>query len=268
MENRTRERWDMSKPVVMIVDERPFFRVGIRGFLLQGENPPEIDILECDHGDDGTEAIARISADQPDVLLLDIGYPHLGGLDLAKTIVRALPGTRLVLVSSNPRDDDDEIFEVAKAGASGYLRSKGCAPSEFASTMLRASRGEYPINDIVASRPRVAWRVLRRFQEMTTSIRQEDDILSPLTSKESEILGLVAEGSQNKQIAGVLGVSEQTVKNHISSILRKLNANDRAHAVVLGMRKGLVPIPPAPGGDRRRAWVIPQPSTPSRTQLN
>jgi len=258
----------MSKPVMMIVDERPFFRAGIRGFLSQEDSPAAMDILECDPGDDGSEAIAHISADLPDVLLLDIGYPHLGGLELAKTIVRSLPGTRLVIVSSNPRDDDDEVFEVAKAGAAGYLRSKGCAPSEFADMMRRVSKGEYPINDIVASRPKIAWRVLRRFQEMTTNVRQEDDILSPLTSKESEILGLIAEGNQNKQIAAVLGVSEQTVKNHISSILRKLNANDRAHAVVLGMRKGLVPIPPAPGGDRRRSWVMPQPSTSSQTLLN
>jgi two-component system response regulator DegU len=258
----------MGKPVMMIVDERPFFRAGIRGFLSQGDGPAAMDILECDPGDDGAEAIAHISANLPDVLLLDIGYPHLGGLELAKTIVRALPGTRLVIVSSNPRDDDDEVFEVAKAGAAGYLRSKGCAPSEFGDMMRRVSKGEYPINDIVASRPRIAWRVLRRFQEMTTNVRREDDILSPLTSKESEILGLVAEGNQNKQIAAILGVSEQTVKNHISSILRKLNANDRAHAVVLGMRKGLVPLPPASGGDRRRAWVVPQPSASSQTLLN
>ena len=196
-----------------------------------------------------------MSEDPPDVAILDLGYPHDSGLGLARRIARSLPGTRLLVVSANPAEDDDELFEAIRAGAAGYLRSKGCSRDEFRETIARIAKGEHPINDVVATKPGVARRVLSRFQEMSSDLRKEDDIMSPLAPKELEILGLVAEGRQNKQIAVALGVSEQTVKNHVSSILRKLHANDRAHAVVLGMRRGLVPLPQVPGTDRRRNAV-------------
>ena len=232
----------MRKMVLMIVDSQPFFRAGVRQALTQEGNPNVMDILECDPGEDGNNAITQIVAHSPDIVLLDIGYPFLNGLELGKKIARSFPGTGVVIISSNPEEDDDELFEVIKIGAVAYLRSKHCSPAELIETLRRASNGEYPINDSVSSKPKVAWRVLRQFQDMASMGRTLEDITTPLTPKEVQILTHIAEGNSNKRIANILGISEQTIKNHVSAILRKLNANDRAHAVFIAIRNGLISI--------------------------
>jgi len=242
----------MRKISVMIVDDQPFFRSGVRDVLAQANSPNAMDILECNAGENGNEAIAQIAAESPNVVLLDIGYPFLNGLELCKKIVRTFPQTKVVILSANSLEDGDELFEVIKTGAAAYIRSKNCSPEELTEILERTSRAEYPINDSVGQKPKVAWRVLRQFQEMTSGVRKDDNILIPLTSKEAQILTLVAEGNANKQIANILGISEQTIKNRVSSILRKLNANDRAHAVMLAMRSGWVPTQPDPRWGRRR----------------
>jgi len=226
----------------MIVDSQPFFRSGVRQALSQGNNLEAMDILECDPGENGNEAITQITANSPDIVLLDIGYPFLNGLDLGKKIARSFPGTGVIVLSTNPDEDEDELFEVIKIGAVAYLRSKHCSPTELVDTIKRASSGEYPINECVSSKPKVAWRVLRQFQDMASMGRTLEDITTPLTPKEIQILTHIAEGNSNKRIANILGISEQTIKNHVSAILRKLNANDRAHAVFIAIRNGLISI--------------------------
>lgn len=258
----------MRTIVMMIVDSRPFFRAGVRQVILQGNSPDAMEILECDPGENGNEAIAQIAAESPDIVLLDIGYPFLNGLELCKKIVRTFPQTKVMILSANPLEGDDELFEVIKTGAAAYLRSEHCSPTELPEIIERASRGEYPINDSVSKKPKVAWRVLRQFQEMASGIRKEDDILSSLTSKEAQILTLVAEGNGNKQIAIILGISEQAIKNRVSSILRKLNANDRAHAVMLALRNGWVPIQPDRSWGRRRGDAVSEAPDPSRMYPN
>jgi len=229
----------MHKIVVMIIDSEPFFRAGLRQALSQQDG---LEILECDPEAGGKTAIAQITASSPDVALLDIGYPTLLGLDLGKKIARSFPATKVVMLSANPNEDDDELFEVIKSGAVAYLRSKDCTPTTLVETIRRASHGEYPINDSVSSRPKVAWRVLRQFQDLAAMGMTIEDITTPLTSKEVQILNHIAEGNTNKRIASLLGISEQTIKNHVSAILRKLNANDRAHAVFLALRNGWISI--------------------------
>ena len=229
----------MRKTIVMIIDGEPFFRAGLHQALSQQDS---LEILECDPEAGGKAAIAQITASSPDVALLDIGYPTLLGLDLGKKIARSFPATRVVMLSANPIEDDDELFEVIKSGAVAYLRSKDCTPTRLIETIRRASHGEYPINDSVSSRPKVAWRVLRQFQDIAAMGMTIEDITTPLTSKEVQILNHIAEGNTNKRIASLLGISEQTIKNHVSAILRKLNANDRAHAVFLALRNGWISI--------------------------
>ena len=234
----------MPRISVMIVDSQPFFRAGVRQ-ALSGEDSVElIEIMECDPGDDGREAMTQIAEQSPDVVLLDIDYPYLSGLELGKGIVRNHPGTKLVILSANPESDDDELFEVIKIGAVAYLRSRECTSEEIVQSIIRASEGEYPINDSVSGRPKVAWRVLRQFQDMASMGKSIEDITAPLTAKEVQILTHIAEGNSNKRIAGILGISEQTIKNQVSAILRKLNANDRAHAVFLAIRKGWISTQP------------------------
>ena len=241
----------MRKITLMIVDSQPFFRAGVQQALSQGNNLDIMDILECDPGEDGNEAITQITANSPDIVLLDIGYPFLNGLELGKKIARSFPGTGVVILSTNPDEDDDELFEVIKIGAVAYMRNKHCSPTELIETIKRASNGEYPINECVSSKPKVAWRVLRQFQDMASMGRTLEDITTPLTPKEVQILTHIAEGNSNKRIANILGISEQTIKNHVSAILRKLNANDRAHAVFIAIRNGLISIQIDQSGNRR-----------------
>ncbi len=257
----------MHRIAVMIVNSRPFFRAGVRQVIAQGNSADLMDILECDPGENGHEAIAQIAAESPDILVLDIAYPFLDGLELCKKIVRTFPQIRVVILSTNPVEDDDELFQAIKNGAAAYIRSKHCSPAELIETILRASKGEYPINDSIITKPKVARRVMRQFQEMASSVRKEDDIVAPLTAREVQILTLVADGNANKRIAVILGVSEQTIKNHISATLRKLNASDRAHAVMLAVRNGWVPIQ-RDRSKSRRGDILSEASGPSRSYFN
>jgi two-component system response regulator DegU len=153
---------------------------------------------------------------------------------------RHFRGTRVVMLSGNPYENDDELFEVIKTGAVAYLRSRICSGPELVDTISRASQGEYPINDSVSTRPQVAQRLLRQFQDMASLGKPLEDVTAPLTNREVQILTLIAEGNSNKRIADILGISEQTIKNQVSAILRKINANDRAHAVFIAIRDGLI----------------------------
>ncbi len=226
----------------MIVDSNPFSRSGLRQMLSEQDSLEILSTMECEPGQDGAEAMTQIAESYPDVVLVDIDYPSLGGLDLGKRIIRHFPGTRVVMLSTNPYENDAELFEVLKTGAVAYLRSRHCTAGEFIDTIKRASNGEYPINDIVSLRPKVADRVLRQFQEMSSLGKSVKDLTTPLTRKELQVLTLIAEGNSNKQIANLLSISDQTIKNHVSAILRKINANYRAHAVFIAIRDGLISI--------------------------
>jgi DNA-binding NarL/FixJ family response regulator len=239
----------------------------LRQALAQQSSIEILDILECDPGDEGKEAMTQITANSPDVVLLDVGYPSLRGLDLGRKIARYFPATKVVMLSANPNDDDEELFEVIKTGAVAYLRSKNCTPTELIEAIKRASRGEYPINDSVSSRPKVAWRVLRQFQDIAAMGKTVEEITTPLTPKEIQILTHVAEGNSNKRIASILGISEQTIKNHVSAILRKLNANDRAHAVFLAIRNGWISTQPgATASANTKAELVPTKTLPTNPQ--
>ncbi len=258
----------MRKITLMIVDSQPFFRAGVLQALSQESHSESMRIVECDPGDDGSEAISRITADSPDIVLLDIGYPFLGGLELGKKLARTFPGTGIVMLSANPEENDDELFEVIKMGAVAYVRSKDSNPSDLADTIRRAANREYPINEAVSSKPQVAWRVLRQFQDMASMGKSMEDLTTPLTPKEMQILTHIAEGNSNKRIANILGISEQTIKNHVSAILRKLNANDRAHAVFIAIRNGLISVQTTHGGSPQVVKSASKPVAPSRTYSN
>jgi len=221
----------VDKIIVMIVDKQAFFRVGVRQILSQ---QPDFTILDCDPNDD---LIGIIEADCPHVLLLDIDFPSLSGLELGRRIIRRYPNIRLLMLS--PNLDNGELFEVIKTGAVAYL-NKNTTAEELNSTIRQSYRGEYPINDNLLARPKVAEHVLRQFQDIVSMGKTMETITAPLTHRETQILNYIADGNSNKQIARILEISEQTIKNHVSSILRKLNANDRAHAAVLAIRHGWI----------------------------
>ena len=221
----------MNKIVVMIIDEESFFRAGVRQVLAE---QPHFEVLDCDPSD-GT--LEMIDNHLPNIALLGSSLGALQGLELGKKIARYYPNTRVIMMSPNP--DDEELFEVIKTAAVACL-SRNTAAEDLISTVRRASQGEYPINESLITRPRVAQRVLEQFQDISSMGKAMETVIAPLTRREAQILNYVSKGNTNKQIADILGISEQTIKSHISAILRKLNANDRAHAVALAMRNGWI----------------------------
>jgi two-component system response regulator DegU len=218
----------MDKIKVMIIDEQAFFRAGVSQTL---SDQSDLEILECDPTQNPLELI---EATLPDVVLLGSDLASRSGIELGRKIAQYYPNTKVIVLSPDP--NDEELFEVIKTAAAGCL-SKRANAAELASTIRRAYSGEYPINESLMTRPRVARHVLDQFRGLTKTL---EGVAAPLTKRETEILTYVAEGNSNKEIAHILSISEQTIKNHVSAILRKLNANDRAHAVALALHSGWI----------------------------
>jgi two-component system response regulator DegU len=174
----------------------------------------------------------------PDVALLDLDGPTESGLDLARKIKQRSPNIGVIILTSNP--DDNQLFLALKAQAVAYI-NKEITEQQLIETVRRVSRGEHPINESLTNRPKLAEHVLQQFQELSSKSDAEA-FISPLTPREIEILEYIAQGYLNKQIAAELGISEQTIKNHVTSILRKLNANARTEAVVVAIKQGLIKL--------------------------
>ena len=218
---------------VMIIDKQPLFRAGVRQALAE---QPDFEIIEANPGDNLTTIIED---SLPDTILLDIEFPSLNGLKVGRNLVQRYPSTKLIILT--PEVNNEELFEAIRIGAAAYI-DKNATTHELEGMIRRVSRGEYPINESLLATPKVAEHVLKQFQEMVAMGMAVESITAPLTNRETQILRYVADGNSNKKIAQILNISEQTIKNHISSILRKLNANDRAHAVVLAIRRGFISV--------------------------
>ncbi len=184
------------------------------------------------------QVLSAIDILPPDVALVDIDSPADDSLTLARKIKQRSPNIGLIVLASNP--NDTQLFRVLKAQAAAYL-SKEITADQLVDTVRQVARGEHPINESLTTRPKVAEQVLLQFQEL--SLRSEAEaFISPLTPREMEILNYIAQGYLNKEIAIKLGISEQTIKNHVTSILRKLNANARTEAVVVAIKQGLISL--------------------------
>jgi len=223
----------MNKVQVIIVSQQVLFRQGIEHSLSRTK-----DVQISATADVSDEVLSIVDNLPPDVALLDIDSPADNGLKLARRIKQRLPTIGVVVLTSNP--DDAQLFQALKAQAVAYL-SKEVTASELVDTIRRVSRGEHPINESLTTRPKLAEQVLKQFQEL--SLRSEaEQFIAPLTPREMEILRYIAQGYLNKQIAAELDISEQTIKNHVTSILRKLNANARTEAVVVAIKQGLISL--------------------------
>ena len=223
----------MSEITIAIIDRSKFFRDGLRQNL---SSQPDLRLIDCDP--DG-EPLQSIDANSVDVVLLDIDSPISEGLELGRTITQHYPNTGVIILSSYFHEE--ELFEALKTGAVAYI-DKRTSTENLVSVIRRASHGEYPINDSVLANPTIADRVIKQFQAIASMGLVKERVAAPLTHREIQILNCIANGSTNKHVAHKLGISEQTIKNHVSAILRKLNANDRAHAVALAIRNQWVAV--------------------------
>ena len=223
----------MDKIRVFILSQQSLFRQGIEHSL---SNMKDIEISGVAEIND--EVLSEIDTLPPDVALVDIDGPSDSGLTLARKIRQRSPNIAVTVLTSNP--SDAQLFQALKAQAVAYL-NKEITADQLGDIVRRVAHGEHPINESVTTRPKVAEQVLHQFRELSWRSEAEG-FISPLTPREIEILNYIAQGYLNKQIAAELDISEQTIKNHVTSILRKLNANARTEAVVVAIKQGLISI--------------------------
>jgi len=223
----------MNKTQVIIISQQLLFRQGIELALSAMK-----DVKISATAEVNDEVLSIIDTLPPDVALVDIDALNESGLKLARKIKQRLPSIGVIVLTSNT--EDAQLFQALKAQAVAYL-SKEINPDELIHTIRRVARGEHPINENLTARPKLAEQVLHQFQELSWRSETEG-FIAPLTPREMEILNYIAQGYLNKQIAAELDISEQTIKNHVTSILRKLNANARTEAVVVAIKQGLISL--------------------------
>jgi DNA-binding NarL/FixJ family response regulator len=210
---------------VFLVDDQTLVRQGVRSLLALSD---EIEVVG--EAADGAEAIERIPAVRPDVVLLDMRMPKLSGLDVLHALAQA--GTLPPTIILTTFDDDQLVVAGIKAGARGYLL-KDVSLEQLVEAVRTVAGG----GSLVA--PVVTQRLLTGLKGLETTFASLDRP-DPLTDRETEILRLMAGGFSNKEIANSLGVAEGTVKNHVSNILSKLGVRDRTRAVLKAFEMGIV----------------------------
>jgi RNA polymerase sigma factor (sigma-70 family) len=210
---------------VLLVDDHPIFREGLRQCLEARKTVRVVAIAGS-----GEEMWRALRAHpRPQIVLMDVELPGEGGIDLTRALHEKQPEIRVVMLTAF--SDSERVFAALKAGAVGYLL-KNVAPDEIRTTVERAAAGEPMLSGEIAG------RVLREFEREREEERYREQ-LDTLTVREEEILKLLATGESNREIGKRLFISEQTVKNHVASIFRKLQVNDRTKAALLAVKMGL-----------------------------
>lgn len=212
---------------ILIVDDHAVVRRGIEAYL---EMVDDIELVgQAANGRDALDAIERLegAGTLPDVVLMDLLMPEMDGITATAAIKRCWPEVEVVALTSFI--EEDKIHGALQAGATGYLL-KDAAAREVAAAIRSAYNGEMHLDPAVARRLADSLRAPTR-----------DEVVEPLTEREREVLSLVTQGQANKQIARQLGISERTVRTHVSSILKKLGLASRTQAALYAVREGLVP---------------------------
>lgn len=223
----------MNVTSIVLVHAHALFREGLRGHMMA---LPDFRI--AGEASNGQQAIQLVDYTDPDLILMEIDLPGVNGLEVSRAIKRTHPHIGIVLLSASM--DAQHVVKAIRAGVAAYL-PRNVSWDELLRTLYEVRRGVYPINELVLSLPDVAAQVLAAFRQMVVD-EDTQSIYSPLSPRELEVLELVAAGRTNKEIALQLDISNQTVKNHVSSILRKLAVNDRTQAVVYAMRRGWIKV--------------------------
>ena len=215
---------------VMVCDDHALFRRGLR-MVLDSED----DLVVVAEAADGVDAVQQAIESDPDVILMDVRMPHTSGVEAARSILEAVPSTRIVMLTVS--DDERDLFAAVNAGAVGYLL-KEISIDEVAATIRAVHGGQSFIS------PSMATKLLTEFRVLSDGAASVAPSSSPrLTDRELEVLGHVAQGMSNRQIADELFISENTVKNHVRNILEKLHLHSRMEAVMFAIREKLLDLP-------------------------
>jgi len=222
----------MAKTSVMLVDDHSLFRQGLRR-VLESDEDLEV-IMEVA---DGEEALRLAKQLTPDVVIMDINLPRMNGLQVTRELKHAAPEIAIIMLTAY--HDDEQIFHSIRAGAAAYF-PKDVTPRRLVEAVRQVSQGNYVIDDEVLNKPEVASWLLSQFDKVAYLDGLPNEMFAPLSPREMEILQHIAKGQSNKEVAYALGISRQTVKNHMTSILRKLAVNDRTQAALYAVRRGWI----------------------------
>jgi DNA-binding NarL/FixJ family response regulator len=221
-----------NKIRVMIVEDHPLFGEGLRRII---ESEPDLELVA--EVRDGRDAVKQALELRPLVILMDVNLPSMNGLQATREIKAELDETAVIVLTAY--HDDEQLFHALRAGATAYF-PKDVTSSELLKAIRQVAKGNYVIGETVMGKPQVASWMLKRFEELAVFGESPDEMFVPLSPREMEILQYITRGSSNKEIARALSISRQTVKNHMSAILRKLAVNDRTQAAVLALRRGWI----------------------------
>jgi DNA-binding NarL/FixJ family response regulator len=218
----------------MIVEDHPLLVHGLRR-IIEGE--PDMEVVA--EVSDGAEVVLQALRIAPDVILMDINLPHKNGLQATREIKTIHDQDEIGIVILTAYHDEEQLFHALYAGASAYY-PKDIHPNTLLPAIRATARGKCVINDTVMSKVD-AFRWLTRTLERAAPDKEgSHELFAPLSTREMEILTYITQGSSNKEIAHSLNISQQTVKNHISNLLRKVGVEDRTQAAVLALRRGWV----------------------------
>ena len=215
----------MDNITLLIADDEPAFRSGLRALLKSVDN-----LTLVGEAATGVEAISLAASLQPDVILMDINMPGVNGVEATRRILNTSPHIGVLILTMY--DDDDSVFAAMRAGARGYLL-KGTLKAEILRAILAVNSGEVIFGAVIAQ------RVTRYFMGLKPVAPA--DVFPQLTDREREILGLIAQGHNNTEIAERLSLRDKTVRNNITNIFSKLQVADRAQAIVRARDAGMKP---------------------------
>ena len=214
---------------VVIADDHALFR---RGLTMVLESEPDIDVVG--EANDGHEVVTLAEKHIPNIVLMDVRMPGRGGIDAAQAIKDSVPSTKILMLTIS--DEEEDLYDAIKVGASGYLL-KEISIEEVADSIRQVHAGQSLIS------PSMASKLLTEFAAMARKDEEKQQMPTPrLTDREMEVLTLVAQGLNNRDIAKELFISENTVKNHVRNILEKLHLHSRMEAVVYAVREKLLEI--------------------------
>lgn len=217
---------------VLLADDHELFRAGI-GSLLAAWGHTVVGEAR-----NGLEALEKARSLRPDIVLMDIQMPECNGLEATRLIKAEMPETKIVMVTVS--HDDADLFEAIKSGAEGYLL-KDMSEQDFNQVLNSVAEGEAALSRGIAA------RILEEFARVSREDQSGDGGKDGLTSREHDVLQLIAQGATNREIAEKLVITENTVNFHVKNILTKLHLRNRAEAVAYAFRTGLVKVDPPEG---------------------
>lgn len=187
----------------------------------------------------GEDALGLMRESEADLAVVSADLERGDGMSLTRAVRQLMPMTHIILITAQP--NEGQLFEAIRYGASAYL-PENTPPEEMSETVNRVVAGQYVIDDNILGNPHLASRVLDEFRKLSRAEQGGGAIFAPLSPREIQVLEHAAHGSSNKVIARKMGISDQTVKNHLTSIMRKLAVNDRTQAVVYALQHGWIQV--------------------------